>query len=132
MILNRTDEGVLHANIALALDPLRPLVLALYSRIMVYSGDYESALVSSEKALSIDPNYNFALNCLADAYLETGDTLHWYENEKQRYYWTTEKYFSSLDSIFRIGGYPVDIRDRIRVNEEVSSRGGAISFYGQA
>jgi predicted Zn-dependent protease len=132
MILHRFNEATYQANMALALDPLRPLVLGLYGRVMIWDQDYNAAMIQSKKALAIDPDNNFALGGLADAYLATGDTLNWYENEKKRYYWTTEEYLASLDSVFLEGGYLAVIRDRIRVNEEVLSKGGAISYYGQA
>lgn len=47
-------------------------------------------------------------------------------------YWTNEQYLGSLDTIFHENGYLAAIQDRIRVNEEVYSKGGSISFTGQA
>lgn len=132
MILRRMDEAVYQANLALALDPLRPLVLGLYARVMNYAGDYKSALKQSEKAFSIDPDNNFDLNVLAKAYLALGDTIKWYERWKKRLYWTNEEYLASLDSIFYKNGYLAAIKDRIKINEEVYSKGGSISFTGQA
>ena len=132
MILRRMDEAVYQANLALALDPLRPLVLGLYGRVMISAGDHQAALIQAEKALSIDPDNYFALNVLANAHLGLGDTLKWYEVWKTRLYWTNEKYLESLDSIFHEKGYLAAIQDRIRVNEEVYSKGGSISYPGQA
>jgi hypothetical protein len=37
-----------------------------------------------------------------------------------------------MDSLFNKDGYFAVIKDRIKVNEEVYSRGGSISFTGQA
>ena len=132
MILRRMDEAVYQANLALALDPLRPLVLGLYGRVMISAGDHQAALTQAEKAMSIDPDNYFALNVLANAHLGLGDTLKWYEAWKMRLYWTNEKYLESLDSIFHEKGYLAAIQDRIRVNEEVYSKGGSISYPGQA
>jgi len=132
MILRRKDEAIYQANLALALDPLRPLVLGLYARIMIFVGDFEAALKQSEKALSIDPDSYFALDAVTHANLALGDTLKWYETYRRRIYWTNEKYLAYLDSLFRRKGYIEVIKDRIKVNEEVYSGGGSISFTGQA
>ena len=132
MILRRTDEAVYQANLALALDPLRPLVLGLYARVMWYTGDIKAALKQSEKALSIDPDNNFAFEAVTNSYLSIGDTLKWYERYRRRIYWSNEKYLVHLDSLFNKDGYFAVIEDRIKVNEEVYSRGGSISFTGQA
>jgi adenylate cyclase len=132
MILRRTDEAVYQANLALTLDPLRPLVLGLYARVMWYAGDIKAALKQSEKALSIDPDNNFAFEAVTNAYLRLGDTLKWYENYRKRIYWSNEKYLVHLDSLFEKDGYFAVIEDRIKVNEEVYGSGGNISYTGQA
>jgi adenylate cyclase len=132
MILRRMDEAVYQANLALALDPLRPLVLGLYARVMWYTGDIKAALKQSEKALSIDPDNNFAFETVTNSYLNIGDTLKWYEKYRNRIYWSNEKYLVYLDGLFKKDGYFAVIEDRIKVNEEVYNRGGSISFTGQA
>jgi len=132
MILRRTDEAVYQANLALALDPLRPLVLGLYGRVMFDAGDIHAALKQSEKALSIDPDNNFAFEVVAGAYLKTGDTLKWYEKYRKRVYWSNEQYLVHLDSLFNKDGYFAVIEERIKVNEEVYRKGGSISYTGQA
>jgi len=132
MILRRTDEAVYQANLALALDPLRPLVLGLYGRVMLNAGDIQAALKQSEKALSIDPDNNFAFEVVAGAYLKTGDTLKWYEKYRKRVYWSNEQYLVHLDSLFNKDGYFAVIEERIKVNEEVYRKGGSISYTGQA
>ena len=132
MILRRHDEALDQANLGLELDPMRSLVLALYGVVMHYAGDYQSALIHLEKAVSIDPDNNFAARHLAVAHLATGDTLKWYERWKRGLLWTDDEYLASLDSIFQEHGYLAVIEERIRVNEEVYSGGGRISFQGQA
>jgi len=132
MILGRMDEAVYQAEMALALDPLRPLVLGLYGRVMIRKGDIQAAMKQAEKALSIDPDNNFALEVVTNAYLAIGDTVKWYSTYRKRIYWSNEQYLGYLDSLFSKGGYYAVIRDRIRVNEEVYSKGGSISFTGQA
>jgi TolB-like protein len=132
MLLQRTGEAVTQANLALALDPLRPLVLGLYGAVMNQTGDYQSAREQTEKALSIDPDNSFAVGRLAHSYLATGDTIKWYETVKRSYYWTDDEYLAYLDSVFQKHGYLGVIEDRIKVNEEVYRNGGTISFTGQA
>jgi adenylate cyclase len=132
MILRRSDEAIYQANLALALDPLRPLVLGLYGEVMNYAGDYHAAMIQAKKALSIDPDNNFANDVLARAYLRTGDTLKWYETMKRHWYWSDDKYLAYLDTVFQEGGYLAVIKDRIKVNEEAYNKGVSISFSGQA
>ncbi len=132
MILGRMDEAVYQADLALALDPLRPLVLGLYGRVMIHKGDIKAAIKQSEKALSIDPENNFALEVVTGGYLAIGDTLKWYSTYRKRIYWSNVQYLVYLDSLFYNSGYFAVIKERIRVNEEVYSKGGSISFTGQA
>ena len=132
LILHRFDEALEQAQTALELDPLRPLVLGLYGVVMYYIGDPQEALEQSEKALAIDPQNGFAINPLAGAALQLGDTARWYEIWKQGLWWTTPVYLDSLDRVFREQGRLAVIRDRIRINEEVLASGGVISFSGQA
>jgi TolB-like protein len=132
MILGRIDESKYQANLALELDPFMPLVLGLYAKIMNTTGNYQAALTQAQKALSVDPDNKFAIEPLAEAYLATGDTLKWHEFMKNRWYWADDNYLVHLDSIFQKGGYLAVIEDRIRVNEEVLSKGGSIPYTGLA
>jgi len=132
MILGRIDESKYQANLSLELDPFMPLVLGLYAIIMNTTGNYQAALTQAQKALSVDPDNRFAIEPLAEAYLATGDTLKWHEFMKNRWYWADDNYLVHLDSIFQKGGYLAVIEDRIRINEEVLSTGGSISYTGQA
>ena len=131
-ILRRHDEALDQANLGLELDPMRSLVLGLYGVVMHNAGDYQSALTHLEKAVSIDPDNDFVARHLAVAYLETGDTLKWYERWKRGLLWTDDEYLASLDSIFQEYGYLAVIEERIRVKEDVYNSGGRISFQGQA
>jgi TolB-like protein/Tfp pilus assembly protein PilF len=131
MILGRMDEAVYQAELALALDPLRPLVLGLYGRIMIHKGDIQAAMKQAEKALSIDPDNNFAFEVVTSAYLAIGDTMKWYSMYRKRIYWSNEQYLAYLDSLFYKRGYFAVIKDRIRVNEEVYSKGGSFHLQGR-
>jgi len=83
IILRRSEEAVHQANLGLRLDPLKPLVLGLYSEVMRREGDDQSAILNLEKALSIDPNFGFAAVSLSDIQMQTaytnGDYEKWIE-----------------------------------------------------
>ena len=64
MILQRTDEALAQGHLAVGLDPLNPLVLALYSVVLAGAEECESALVHAEKAVTIDPENYFAYGAL--------------------------------------------------------------------
>ena len=132
MILRRDDESIYQAELALSLDPFQPWVLGMYAYIMDNAGRYQAALNQAEKANSIDPDSQFISDVLAKAYLKSGDTLKWHKLMKRHWYWADEKYLAYLDTVFIKGGYKAVIEDRIRVNEDVYSKGGNISFTGQA
>jgi len=132
LILHRFDEAIQQANLALKLDPLKPLLLGLYGVVMNFTGNHNAALTQTKKALALDPENNFAFNMLKESYLATGDTLKWYELWKTGLWWTTETYLDSLDKIFKEQGYLAVINDRIRLNEEWYASGKTISFSGQA
>jgi len=131
-ILRREDESLYQAEVALALDPFHPIVLGRYAIVMYYAGRYQAALNQSEKANSIDPESQFVSDILARLYLKSGDTLKWHQLMKRHWYWADEKYLAYLDTVFMKGGYFAVIEDRIRVNEDIYSKGGNISFIGQA
>ena len=108
------------------------MVLGLYGVVMNEVGNHQAAMVQAVKAISIDPDNNFALGPLTESYLATGDTLLWYENIKKQFYWTNEEYLASLDIIFQEHGYLGVIKERVKVFEEVYSRGGSIHLHGHA
>ena len=60
-ILQRFDEALIQGQLAVELDPMNPLILALFAPVLVSSGDWETALAYLEKALEIDPENFFAL-----------------------------------------------------------------------
>jgi TolB-like protein len=131
MILKRFKDAKYHADLAIKTDPLS-LVLGLYGRVMQFLGEADSMIEHAEDALSVDPENQFALGVLTDAYLATGDTLNWYEIWRTQLWWMDDKVLSSLDSAFHEEGYVGVIKARIKTNEEVLSNGGSISFFGQA
>ncbi len=126
MILLRSDEALYQANLALELDPLRPLVLGLYSAVMKYTGDFQSAITHAEKALAIDPDNRFAKGQLAGSYKRSGDYERWFEIWKKRAWWDDE-IIVSIEKVFHEHGYIAAIEEMIKVNEEVEKKGGRIS-----
>ena len=58
--LGRTQEAMTQAELALQLDPLRPLVMALYGVTKLSAGEYQTAYVQARKAVEIEPESFFA------------------------------------------------------------------------
>ncbi len=58
--LQRREEAVKHANIAVELDPLDPLILALSAVTLLDAGNEKNALKLTKKAVSLEPDHYFA------------------------------------------------------------------------
>jgi TolB-like protein len=117
-ILNRNDEAVYQANLALKLDPLRPFILGLCAGILG-EGNEQITLQYLKKALSIDPNHRFATMNLGGAYRKIGDYEKWFEYWKKttaaRY---GDKTVASVDSVFQEQGYIAAVKMTIKIDEE--------------
>jgi TolB-like protein/Tfp pilus assembly protein PilF len=59
--LQRFDEALIQGQLAVELDPMNPLILALFAPVSISAEDWEVALQYLDKALEIDPNNFFAL-----------------------------------------------------------------------
>jgi len=129
-IRGRIEEALYHAKMAVELDPLNPFLLGFSSRILIEAGESQTALDLCEKALFIEPDQWFTYNQLAASYFAIGDTLKWYEIKKNKVFWWMDDpvFASSLDKAFAEEGYIGAIKERIRQNEEVYSKGGMINF----
>ena len=132
MIQHRTEEALDQANLALELDPMRPLVLGLYGVVMHFTGDHQSELYHLEKGISIDPSNNFVMGNLAGAYRCTGDTMQWFETAKSRWRWPkpNEKYSTYIDTVFQEQGVLGVNKVRVKVYEDYLAQGGLISYIG--
>ena len=64
MILQRKDEALSQAQLAVELSPLDPLILALSAVVIDFAGDTKLALDQLDKALSLDPHHFFAMNLI--------------------------------------------------------------------
>ncbi|MDT8402802.1 MAG: hypothetical protein RQ743_14030 [Bacteroidales bacterium] len=53
--LQRTDEALTQGQMAIELDPLNPMIQALYGSVLMNKGDFEAALAIGEKVTEGDP-----------------------------------------------------------------------------
>jgi tetratricopeptide (TPR) repeat protein len=120
IILQRPDEAIYQANLALKLDPLRPFILGLGGNVMRSTGDVQSAIALYEKALSIDPNHRFAINSLSGAYRQIGDYEKWFKYFK-KIGWQDDKTVASVDSVFQEQGYIAAVEMTIKIDEEAAN-----------
>jgi len=72
-ILQRNDEALSQGQLAVDLDPLNPLVLALHAVVLSSADQWEEAFENLEKAISIDPFNFFAHHILEYVSYEVGD-----------------------------------------------------------
>ena len=131
MILKRPKEAIKHAGIALDLDPQNALILTLYVIILNYYGDFEKAIILAYKAVELDHENNFAMYHLQESYQNTGAYTKWFEYWKKNALWD-EKTVASIEKIFTEQGYEASIRAIIKVNKDIRSKGGKISYLRQA
>ncbi len=73
MILGQLDEALEQGKIAMELDPLNPLIQALYSVVLTDAGNYQEAMTLCEKALLSDPGNFFAAFILEVAAINNND-----------------------------------------------------------
>jgi tetratricopeptide (TPR) repeat protein len=71
-ILKRYDEAHFHSQMAVELDPMNPLVLAL-SAMVDYRSSIQQSLEKSKKALEIDPEHYFAFASFEGSSYLNGD-----------------------------------------------------------
>jgi adenylate cyclase len=132
MILNRKDDALYQAETAVKLDPLRPFVLGLYGRVLIYAGDYQSIIMNAEKALSIDPNNFFARLMLTTAYEGMGDYESWFKQWKIVQFYYDSTIIPDIEKVFHEQGYIPALQAYINVNEERYRQGGPINFRIQS
>jgi len=71
--LQRTDEALVQGQMAVDLDPLNPLVLALHGVVLGCADQREEELAVIKKAASIDPSSFFAHHVMEFASFDVGD-----------------------------------------------------------
>lgn len=119
VILQKPDEAVRQAKLAIELDPLRPFILGLGGVVMSSVGDDESAIALFENALSIDPDHRFAIYGLSGTYRQMGNYEKWFEYFK-KIGWNDDPTLASLDSVFQEEGYLAAVEMTIRIDEEAA------------
>ena len=72
-ILQRTDEALSQGQLAVDLDPLNPLILALYGAVLGADHQWKESLEHIKKAESIDPFSFFIHHVMEFASFEVGD-----------------------------------------------------------
>jgi TolB-like protein/Tfp pilus assembly protein PilF len=103
-ILQRNTEAMMQGKIAAELDPLNPLIQALYASVFIHMGSYDSAMVYLDKALALDPDHYFANGGLIMA----GYHLREYERVFEGLGKTntfTKEFMDSIKAIYRDQGY---------------------------
>ncbi len=128
MILKRSDEAAIQANLGLDLDPMKPLILGLYGVVMRNDGDHKSAIHYFEKALSIDPNFGFARGNLFSIQMDSAYTNRDYKKwielwvEKVDGNWFDEARAAVLNA-FNEKGHIAAIEEMLKMNEKYGNKG---------
>jgi TolB-like protein len=104
MILQRSDEALAQGQLAVELDPLNPLILALFSGIMADAHEYQEAYSYAEKAIAADPEHQFAQKGMWGAAYNIGDYEKAFEADKKYHLPFEEEVISSIDEVFREKG----------------------------
>ena len=104
IILQRSDEAVAQGQLAVELDPLNPLILALFSIIMEDAHEYQAAYSYAEKAIAADPKHQFAQGIMGAAAYNIGDYEKAFEADKKYHLPFEEEVISSIDEVFREKG----------------------------
>jgi len=105
MSLQRMDEALIHGKLAMELDPMNPMVLALYSVILKGAGQHQEVMEYLEKALAIDPEHAFTRGQVGRALYNLGE----YEKDLKRQEKSLTRLLGEvvvpdLDSIYRAQG----------------------------
>ena len=126
-ILKRYDEGYFHSQMAVELDPMNPLVLALSA--MVDERDRTpQALKKCKKALEIDPDHHFALLAYAETTYFNGDYKSSIETELKTWQGLDDKAREAIWAVFQDKGYVEAIRKMLAYAEEYAKTNN-ISYF---
>jgi tetratricopeptide (TPR) repeat protein len=105
-ILQRNREAIVQGRIAVELDPLNPLIQALYAVVFMHMGNYDSAMVHLDKALALDPDHFFANGSLENAAYNLGE----YDRVFKAMRHTVplqDEFMDSIDVLYRERGFEV-------------------------
>jgi len=130
MILRRSDEALVQADLALELDPLKPLIHFLYAIVMNNEHNVQSAKEHLEKALSIDPNFGMANHGLMDGKMHeaynNGDYEQWVESWYRKVgppvgHWNDEGRTAVLNAFYE-RGHIAAIEEMFKMNEKYGNK----------
>ena len=105
-ILQRFDEALIQGELAVELDPLNPLILALYSGVLRSTGQFQKALEYADKGLAINSKHGFSISMKKGALLAMGEYDKAFEYRKidlSKFF--SEELIRSFDLIFNEKGY---------------------------
>jgi TolB-like protein len=98
-ILQRFDEALTQGKLALDLDPLNPLIQALYAALVQCVGNCETAMVYYEKILANDPEHALANENMIIVAYNCGEYERGWEAEKFN---LIQKHIIQIDEINKI------------------------------
>jgi tetratricopeptide (TPR) repeat protein len=91
-ITGRTREAQKYAEKAISLDPLNPLIKAMYAINLLFARKFSDAVIASREALALDPTNPVSLFALAYALQKEGKTEESYSIWKESYITTFRSY----------------------------------------
>ncbi len=116
-ILQRRDEALRQADLALKMDPYRPFVRSLCAGT---AGDPHSAILYHKKTLSIEPTHRLSIIRLGVTYRSIGDYEKWFEFWKKTA-WYDDEVIAEIDKVFHEQGYLAATEMIIKVDEEAAN-----------
>ena len=104
----QVGRQMVHENIGRAkeLDPLNPLILALYSVVLRSTGQFQKTLKYAERGLAINPKLGFSISSKKESLLATGEYDKAFEYRKivlTRFF--SKELIRSFDQIHKEQGY---------------------------
>ncbi len=130
-ILQRFDEAIPQAQLALELDPLNPNMKIWYTVILMAVEDFHSALELAEEVAAADPNYIMAYSVIENAAFYCGDYNKVMEATKHLLAETVD--FKEVDRIFGESGFVAAYEEILRQLEELAQKEymapRAMAFY---
>jgi len=121
-ILQRPDEAVKNGQLALALDPLNPMMQVQYSSTLISVGEYEEALKLLEKVTAEDPGNYIANNGIEIVAFLCGD----YDKvmKAARYIMLAKNInFEEVERIYREKGFVAAYEEIMRQEEVIAQHG---------
>jgi len=134
-ILGRPVEALEQSMMSVDLDPLNPLIQALYAALLVQMGDYDAAIAPAQKVLTLVPNHTLAFRTLTLAYYFTENYSESFEILMQILPFE-EDVISNLQNIFDERGYFPALQEVVNLLELAAQQNfiqpfGVATFYLQ-